>query len=91
MTTAGVHHRPHLSPAAETQDSVLSQVLRSACIYLTVAILVFGPLAFGAVEPWSMLLLHIGASVAFLLWLLANLASKRASLDLQAIHLPPFL
>lgn len=73
------------------QEGALSQVLGSACTYLTIAILVFGPLAFGAVEPWSMLLLQIGASVGFLLWLLANVTSRRGSIDLQTIHLPPFL
>jgi O-antigen ligase len=52
---------------------------------------VFGPLAFGAVEPWSMALLHVGASAAFLLWLMANVTSRSGSIELQAIHLPPFL
>lgn len=90
MTSPAVHHRPHISPG-EIQQSPVSQLLRSACTYLTIAILVFGPLAFGAVEPWSMALLHIGASAAFLLWLLANLTSRSGSIELQAIHLPPFL
>ncbi len=90
MITSLVHHRPHLSPAGEIPEGLLCQSLRSACTYLTVAILVFGPLAFGAVEPWSMLLLHLGTSAAFLLWLLANVTSKRGMIDLQAIHLPPF-
>ncbi len=88
---SAIHHRPHLSPAGEMQESSLCLLLRSACTYLTIAILIFGPLAFGAVEPWSMALLHIGASVTFLLWLTANATSKSASIDLQAIHLPPFL
>lgn len=91
MTTSAVPHRPHLSPAGKVQEELLHHVLRSACTYLTIAILVFGPLAFGAVEPWSMLLLHIGASAAFLLWLLVNVTSKQGSIDVQAIHLPPFL
>ncbi len=91
MTTSAVHHRPHLSPAEQTQEGTLYQVLRSACTYLTIAILVFGPLAFGAVEPWSMALLHIGSAIAFLLWLLAAVTAKHGSIDLQAIHLPPFV
>ena len=91
MTASAIHHRPHISPAGEIPDSVAAQLLRSTCTYLTIAILVFGPLAFGAVEPWSMALLHIGSSVAFLLWLLANVTSRRGSIDLQPIHLPPFL
>src|SRR5512146_3449724 len=89
--SSAVHHRPHLSPVGETQQGTLAQVLRSACCYLTVAILVFGPLAFGAVEPWSMFILHFGAAAAFILWILANVASPGGSIDVQAIHLPPFL
>jgi O-antigen ligase len=89
--SSAVHHRPHLSPGVETEEGTLPYVLRSACTYLTIAILVFGPLAFGAVEPWSMLILHFGAVAAFVLWILANASAQNGVIELQAIHLPPFL
>jgi O-antigen ligase len=90
VTSSAVHHRPHLSPIGETEHG-LAQLLRSACCYLTIAILAFGPLAFGAVEPWSMFILHFGAAGAFILWILATAASQRGTIELQAVHLPPFL
>ena len=89
--SSAVHHRPHLSPGVVPEDGKLSHVLRSACSYLTIAILVFGPLAFGAVEPWSMLILHFGAVTAFVLWILSNATTQNGAIELQAIHLPPFL
>jgi len=38
-------------------------------LYGTFGLLMFGPLAFGAVEPWSIFVLEAGAVVLTLLWL----------------------
>ncbi|MGA7905909.1 MAG: O-antigen ligase family protein [Candidatus Sulfotelmatobacter sp.] len=38
-------------------------------LYGTFGLLMFGPLAFGAVEPWSMLMMEFGATLLFLLWI----------------------
>jgi len=48
----------------KTQDTLASLVL-----YGTFGLLLFGPLAFGAVEPWAIFLVEAGAAVLFLLWL----------------------
>ncbi|HXZ81422.1 MAG TPA: O-antigen ligase family protein [Terriglobales bacterium] len=45
------------------------------------ALLIFGPLAFGAVEEWSLLVLRAGAAVLLLLWLTKQL--MRATFELQ--------
>ena len=89
MTTSAVP-RLHLSPVGEREPGT-SYALRTACCYMTIGILSFGPLAFGAVEPWSMLVLRYGAVCAFLLWLFSIVTSQAPYIDLQAIHLPPFL
>ncbi len=91
MTTDALHHRPHLSPVADWSESRLSEALRIASCTLTITILVFGPLAFGAVEPWSMFVLHCGSALAFVLWLLSKITSRHGLIELQAIHLPPFV
>jgi O-antigen ligase len=40
----------------------------SALFYGTFGLLLFGPLAFGAVEPWSIFILELGAGLLFILW-----------------------
>ena len=40
----------------------------SALFYGPFALLLFGPLAFGAVEPWSIFVMETGAALLFLLW-----------------------
>jgi O-antigen ligase len=37
-------------------------------LYGTFGLLLFGPLAFGAVEPWSIFVLEAGAAILFALW-----------------------
>lgn len=42
----------------------------ASVLYGTFGLLMFGPLAFGAVEPWSIFLLETGALMLTLLWLI---------------------
>jgi len=48
-------------PAGDQTETVL--------LYGVIGLLLFGPLAFGAVEPWSILLVEVGATGLFLVWL----------------------
>jgi len=41
----------------------------SALLYGIFGLLLFGPLAFGAVEPWSIFVLEAGSAALFLLWI----------------------
>ena len=41
----------------------------AALLYGTFGLLMFGPLAFGAVEPWSTFILEAGSALLALLWL----------------------
>src|SRR6201998_829668 len=38
-------------------------------LYGVFGLLLFGPLAFGAVEPWSIFLMEAGSAALFLLWI----------------------
>jgi O-antigen ligase len=49
-----------------------------ALFYGVFGLLLFGPLAFGAVEPWSIFVLEVGSTVLFLFWI-----CKQAVLDGQ--------
>jgi len=55
------------SPAINRQ--MLSSQISAIVLYGTFALLMFGPLAFGAVEPWSILILETGAVLLAGLWL----------------------
>src|SRR5258708_26632931 len=48
---------------------MLSAQLDSILLYGTFALIMFGPVAFGAVEPWSIFVLEIGSTLLTLLWL----------------------
>ena len=58
-------------------------LLEPTLFYGTFALLAFGPLAFGAVQPWAIFTLEVGAAVLFLAWsikqLLAGAVTIRSS------------
>lgn len=46
-----------------------SAQVETALLYGIFGLLLFGPLAFGAVEPWSIFVMEAGAAALFLLWI----------------------
>ena len=40
-----------------------------ALLYGVFGLLLFGPVAFGAVEPWSIFIVELGSTVLFLFWI----------------------
>jgi O-antigen ligase len=46
-----------------------SAQVENALLYGIFGLLLFGPLAFGAVEPWSIFLMEAGSAALFLLWI----------------------
>lgn len=61
--------------------------LQSALFYGVLTLLLFGPLAFGAVETWSIFILEAGAAALFVIWAVGQAASG----ELQIIGNPLFL
>ncbi len=55
--------------AAEVSPEVRSAQLGTLLLYGTFALLMFGPLAFGAVEPWSIFVVEIAAVILSAVWL----------------------
>lgn len=51
-------------------------VLDSVVLYGVVSLLLFGPLAAGAVRPWATFVLEIGAALMFALWVVRQAASE---------------
>lgn len=89
--TFTLRHRPHLSPASGGVDDSPSHWLRTAACYATIAVMLFGPIAFGAVEPWAMFILHAGAVTVFLLWLASVMVSRNPEIQFQLVHVPPLI
>jgi O-antigen ligase len=57
-------------------------------LYGTFGLLMFGPLAFGAVEPWSMLLMEVGATALFLLWMSKQILEGELKVRWNPLFLP---
>ena len=60
--------------------------LDQVCLYGVLALLLFGPLAFGAVESWSILIVQVGAGLLFALWSTGQLAAS----ELEIVGHPLF-
>src|SRR5437016_8259600 len=64
--------------------------LESILLYGTFSLLMFGPLAFGAVEWWSIFIMEAGAALLLLLWCVRQFLSKELQLANHPLF-PPML
>src|SRR5579862_3225926 len=62
--------------------------LESILLYGTFGLLLFGPLAFGAVEPWSIFILETGALVLLLTWLGKQVLAGEVKVRWNPAYLP---
>jgi O-antigen ligase len=77
--------------AAQTQDlhrRSQSARLASILLYGTFGLLMFGPLAFGTVEPWSIFILEAGATCLALLWLAKQWIDGEIKIKANPLFLP---
>lgn len=80
-----------MSSPAKTTDvtrQILSTRIGASVLYGTVALLMFGPLAFGAVEPWSIFLLESGSVLLLLLWLAKQWVDEEITVAWNPLFLP---
>lgn len=73
---------------AESERAQLSLRLGNALLYGTFGLLMFGPLAFGAVEPWSIFVLETGALVLALMWLAKQYIDEELTIEWNPLFLP---
>jgi O-antigen ligase len=57
-------------------------------LYGTFGLLLFGPLAFGAVEPWSIFLLETGSVILTLLWLVKQYLDEELTILWNSLFVP---
>jgi O-antigen ligase len=67
---------------------VLSNQIGGVLLYGTFALLMFGPLAFGAVEPWSIFVLETGSVLLILLWLAKQWLDGELTIQWNPLFLP---
>ncbi len=77
-------------------DSSSTDILRkqranqvgSVLLYGIFGLLLFGPLAFGAVEPWSIFLMEAGSVLLFLLWIAKQLVEGELKVRWNPVFAP---
>ncbi len=80
MVTAPVVHTAHQLARASAPEPVV--------LYGVFGLLLFGPLAFGAVEPWSIFVLEAGAALLLVLWTVRQAACGELSVSWNPLFAP---
>jgi O-antigen ligase len=62
--------------------------LDAILLYCTFGLLMFGPVAFGAVEPWSIFILEVGSLLLTLLWLRKQYVQGELTVEWNPLFLP---
>jgi O-antigen ligase len=72
----------------ETERAQLCQRMGNFLLYGTFGLLMFGPLAFGAVEPWSIFVMESGALLLMLLWLAKQWIDQELTIEWNPLFVP---
>jgi O-antigen ligase len=78
----------HKRPRKKMEPQELSQLLGSILLYGTFGLLMFGPLAFGAVEPWSIFILETGSLALLLIWFSKQWIDRELVVRWNPLYLP---
>src|SRR5579871_300170 len=73
---------------SESECGRLSVRIGNVLLYGTFGLLLFGPLAFGAVEPWSIFVLESGTALLMLLWCAKQWLDKEITIQGNPLFLP---
>jgi O-antigen ligase len=87
-----MHHHHHREKKREKKNFVsrqwLDARLNDILLYGTFGLLMFGPAAFGAVEPWSTFVLETGSVLLTLLWLRKQWLAGELTIQWNPLFLP---
>jgi O-antigen ligase len=87
--TSAVLTPPIAEPVVTLQPS--RSLLELVIFYGTFGLLLFGPLAFGSTEPWSIFVLQAGSACLFLLWVIRQVKSSELAVVSSPLFVPMFL
>jgi O-antigen ligase len=74
--------------ASELQSAPTRSRSEDVALYGIGALLMFGPLAFGAVEPWTIFVLEFASAVLFAIWLASQMRTGKINLAWSPIFSP---
>jgi O-antigen ligase len=79
-----------MSPTSTTTNprGKLAAQAGTALLYGVFGLLLFGPLSFGATEPWSKFLLEVASAALFLLWIGKQVLEGEMKIRWNALFLP---
>ncbi len=77
-------HKKKMKGSRETRSAQLDEIL----LYGTFGLLVFGPIAMGAVQPWSTFVLEAGSALLALLWLAKQGLNGEITIEWNPLFLP---
>lgn len=79
-----------MSPTSTTANprSARAAQAGTALLYGVFGLLLFGPVAFGAVEPWSIFLMEAGSAALFLLWIVKQVLEGEIRIRWNPLFLP---
>ena len=80
-------HSKHKSRTGINRQSLVAKI-DATLLYGTFALLMFGPLAFGAVEPWSIFCVESGTVLLVLLWLAKQWIDEEITIHWNPLFLP---
>jgi O-antigen ligase len=75
-------------PEPEPQSGPTRSRSEDVALYEIGALLMFGPLAFGAVEPWAIFILEFASAVLFAIWLTGQIRTEKINLAWSPIFGP---
>jgi O-antigen ligase len=78
------HHRKITS----LEPTSVSAPIDSVLLYGTFGLLMFGPIVFGAVEPWAIFVLEVGSALLLLLWLSKQWIAREFTIRWNPLFLP---
>jgi O-antigen ligase len=73
------------------KENKVARLLERSVFYLLMALLMFGPLAFGAVDTWSLAIVEIGGALLLFAWTLQQLFDKKAVVVINPLFYPACL
>ncbi len=80
--------RVHRKKPKQFNPQATSAKIENILLYGTFGLLMFGPVAFGAVEPWSTFILEAGALLLTGLWLSRQFLDGQLSIEWNPLFLP---
>jgi O-antigen ligase len=80
--------RVHRKKPKEFNRQAQSAQIETILLYGTFGLLMFGPVAFGAVEPWSTFILEAGATLLSGLWLSKQFLDGEVTIQWNPLFLP---